>query len=798
MRLLLAAFSFTCLAGWVPCLSAQNTPVSGLPQPSLSALDTVMQQLMVKWQVPGAALALTKDGRLVLAHGYGYADQAANQPVQPDSLFRIASVSKPFTAAAILKLIEQGKLNLTTHAFSVLSDLTPPPGTTPDARLANITIQNLLEHKGGWDRSIAGDPPFTLPIIAAQAFGATPPATPDLLIRYMMGQPLQFTPGTTSVYSNFGYIVLGAIIERASGQSYENYVRSAILAPLGIQRMRLGKSLVADRAVDEVKYYDYPGAPLSSSVFPTGPVSVPTPYGGFALELLAGAGGWIASTMDFCRYADNINGQLPPNVLQSPPAGFVSYVPPVGDGWGWIFDGSLPGTNSIVHLDTGFQVSGRVTWAVLFNTRPGGNPSPDLLGDADDQILKAVQGITSWPSGDLFPTYSGSTSACSFSLSSSTGNAAAGGGTGSVALTVSNNCAWQADSNAAWLRLTSAASGNDSASLQFSVDANTSSSSRTGMLTVAGRTFTVTQAAAQIAGKNTPTADSASPAFGNTANQSFVFQFSDADGWQDLGVLNVLINNALDGRHACYVGYSRPDNVLFLVNDTGDGLLPGLALNGSGAVGNSQCTVTGAGSFASGSGNTLTLTLNVSFNAAFGGNKLLYLAARDSIDNNSGWQTLGVHGVPPVSSTFPVSVSMNPPAGTSSSSVLTYTYQDQSNASNLQTTWALINSALDGGGACYAAYYRPGNQLFLLPDNGDGSQATSMVLNGTSSLSNSQCTILGSGSSASVSGNQLMVTLNTVFKPAFAGRKGVWLGAVTSTGQSSNWQALGTWRVPGT
>ena len=295
----------------------------------------------------------------------------------------------------------------------------------------------------------------------------------------------------------------------------------------------------------------------------------------------------------------------------------------------------------------------------------------------------------------------------------------------------------------------------------------------------------------------TPSVASLIPVVSSGASQSYSVQFSDPDGWQDLGVVNVLINNTLDSRHGCYLGYSRQDDVLYLVNDNGDGLLPGLALNGSGAVSNSQCTVNGSGSTASGSGNTLMLTLNLSFSSGFGGNKLLYLAARDSLQNNSGWQTMGVHGVPPVSATFPLAVGVNPSSGASSTAMLSFTYQDQSDANSLQTTWALINNVLDGVGACYMAYYRPGNQLFLLPDNGDGSQATSMVLNGASaSLSNSQCMIIGPGSSASVNGNQLKVTLNTVFKPAFSGRKAVWLGAVTLTGQSSSWQSLGAWAVP--
>jgi hypothetical protein len=100
-------------------------------------------------------------------------------------------------------------------------------------------------------------------------------------------------------------------------------------------------------------------------------------------------------------------------------------------------------------------------------------------------------------------------------------------------------------------------------------------------------------------------------------SQTFTFQFSDSAGWQDLGVVNILINDGLNGLHACYLAYSRPQNVLYLVSDNGDGLLPGLALNGSGTLSNSQCTVTGAGSTAVGSLNALTLTLNLSFSSVF-------------------------------------------------------------------------------------------------------------------------------------------------------------------------------------
>ena len=295
----------------------------------------------------------------------------------------------------------------------------------------------------------------------------------------------------------------------------------------------------------------------------------------------------------------------------------------------------------------------------------------------------------------------------------------------------------------------------------------------------------------------TPTPSSLNPVASSGSSQIYTFQFSDLDGWQDLDVVNVVMNFALDGRSACYVGYSRPQNVLYLVGDDG-GALQALPLNGTGgAVSNSQCTISRLGSSASGSGATLTLTLDIAFSSAFGGNKVIYMASRDIVANNSGWYTMGVHGVPPLPANFPKAISMNPASGAVSAANITFTYQDQTDARNLQTAWALMNTALDGGHACYVAYYQPGNSLYLLPDNGDASQATSMVLNGSAtSLSNSQCTILGTGSGASVSGSLLNVRLNMVFKQAFSGFKGVWMAEQTIGGQIGDWQSLGAWRVP--
>ena len=291
-----------------------------------------------------------------------------------------------------------------------------------------------------------------------------------------------------------------------------------------------------------------------------------------------------------------------------------------------------------------------------------------------------------------------------------------------------------------------------------------------------------------------------SPAASSGTSQTFTFQFLTDLGAYAFNYVDVLINSALDGRTACYFAYvpSSNANAILLVKDGGDpgGPFSQITLNGGNTrASNSQCTIFESGSSASSSGNTLTLTLNIGFNASFAGNKVIYMAGFGAPEP-SGWLTMGVYGVTPLPVTNPGATGMIPSSGSTSNAVLRYTFQDATNALNLQTAWALINTAIDGRGACYAAYYRPGNLVFLYPDNGDGSQATSMVLTGNNTISNSQCTINAAGSLVSVVGNQMIVNLNTTFKSGFTGPKGVWTAVQTLGGQTSPWQPVGAWRVP--
>ena len=295
-----------------------------------------------------------------------------------------------------------------------------------------------------------------------------------------------------------------------------------------------------------------------------------------------------------------------------------------------------------------------------------------------------------------------------------------------------------------------------------------------------------------------PSTTSTAPFVSTGMSQIFTFTFTHQDSVSQIGVVNALINTALVGNNACYIAYSYPQGVLYLVNDGGteSGLSSPLVLGGAGSVSNSQCTILGGGSAATVSGNTLTLTLNVTFTPNFMGNKVVYLAGRSVNNASSGWRTAGVSIIPESLVAFPRSVDANPGAGESNTALISFSYQDVASTDNLQTVWALTNTAVDGGRACYVAYYKPGNLLFLIPDNGDGNAAQSVLLSGVNSIENSQCRISTEGSSAISVGNTLTLTLNMFFKPGFGPSVGMWTAANTLAGLTSQWKIVGVRRVP--
>lgn len=395
----------------------QTVGITGVSVPALAPFDQAMTTIMNKYGIPGAQLAVSTQGRLVLAHGYGLADVDSLTPVQPDSLFRIANLSKQITSVAILQLVQNGRLGLDDAAFSYLLDLHGPTGVTQDSRIAKITIRNLLQHSGGWDRNVSPDPMFDDSIVAATALGEESPASSETLIRYMLGQPLDFDPGTQFEYSNFGYCVLGRILERITQQRFEEYIRSHLLAGVGIDRMHIGQTLATGRAPGEVSYYMQVGSGEKSSVFPFGPTTVPEPYGGYYLEAQDSHGGWLANAPDLLKFWNAIDGlrgaallnpQSLAEMTQRPSIPYWTDTPvwyglgfdiiPADTGYDWWHDGSLPGARTYV-----LRTHDGYAWAALFNMRlKNSSDDANFFDDLVASLRNAQSAVTTWPSTDQF------------------------------------------------------------------------------------------------------------------------------------------------------------------------------------------------------------------------------------------------------------------------------------------------------------------------------------------------------------------------------------------------------------
>lgn len=407
----LLTFALLALAA-VPAAGQEQPPGSRYPTtgkslPVLEPLDAAVTTMMGRHGVPGAALAVTKDGKLVCARGYGWANLATREPVQPDTAFGIASLSKVITAAAVMKLVEQGRLKLDDHAFRLISHIRPLPGGRPDPRLQKITVRQLLNHSGGWDHKKSGDPVNWTTELQVRR-GDRSPVSAEYLIAFTMNVPLDFDPGTDTKYSNFGYIVLGEVIEKASGQSYEKYVRDHVLAPAGLTDVRLhppgGKYFKGEAR----RYLAGAGEDHELPAWQQ--------------KYSDAAGGWTASAVDMARFLTALDGSRGKPLLNEKTFRLMVEPPPpplkpaedgtfVGLGWdavsvsgkefGLYKDGSWFGMRAFMK-----RKPNGVSWVLLFNA----SMNPDTTdtktaGDAISTVREALEKQDALPDTDLFPEF---------------------------------------------------------------------------------------------------------------------------------------------------------------------------------------------------------------------------------------------------------------------------------------------------------------------------------------------------------------------------------------------------------
>jgi CubicO group peptidase (beta-lactamase class C family) len=396
-------------SAWVQDPPPSVWTVAGASAPSLAALDTEMTNFMALRSIARGALAVTRNGNLVFHHAYTLAPTNA-APTQPTNLFRIASLTKQFTSVGIMQLLQAGKLGLNESISNIL-DLT----TVSDPRFRSVTVRQLLQHYGGWDRDISYDPMYRDDFVIGSALNQPLPTTPQMVIDYMKGQPLDHDPGTVYAYSNFGYCLLGRIIEALTGLTYEQYMQTNVLHPAGIWDMRLGKSLLADADPAEVDYDDSFRRIVPTVMGTNGPSMVPIQYGGFNLSTMDSHGGWLATAADLVRFSSSFDIQTnspllplqwidtmwsqPPEISGAPAYYYAAgwNVRPLGgDTYNAWHPGNLDGTFSYtVRLANGF------CWAALFNRWDWTGFVPNYY-NIDAEVNNAIASIAAWPDYDLF------------------------------------------------------------------------------------------------------------------------------------------------------------------------------------------------------------------------------------------------------------------------------------------------------------------------------------------------------------------------------------------------------------
>lgn len=303
-------------------------------QEDLSAVDSRVMAFMDQYDIPGASIAISKNEKMVYAKGYGMANTTTSELVSPKSVFRVASISKMYTGVSILKLVEDGKLNLDDKVFGPTGLLGDDFGT---ATLSNqelqITVDHLLHNSfGGWGVASGGDP-----------IDYFPEYDNDQFIEYVLNNwDLTYPIENTYVYSNTGYWLLARVVEKVSGQSYANFAKS-LFSPAGITTLHLTKFTVADRQPNEVEYYGQDGE------------------GQYVYSIASrrdGDGGVVISAPDLLRTVCALDKlTLRADVLSSSTVDLLRGNSPLAPNWGrgigfwdeqklWWTTGSLPATRS--------------------------------------------------------------------------------------------------------------------------------------------------------------------------------------------------------------------------------------------------------------------------------------------------------------------------------------------------------------------------------------------------------------------------------------------------------------------
>ncbi len=365
-RIVLGGLGATALAG----PGAAQAPAVEPTAAERAAMSAVAQTVLEKHGIPGLSIAIGAGDKVLYTQGFGYADRERKEKIAPPHVFRIASISKAITAVAIFTLIERGRLKLTDKVFGPGALLGMDYGAPPyHAFIDQITVDHLLMHTAGWPNDIT-DPMFSL---AGKNHR-------ELISWVLANQKAEHPPGEKYAYSNFVYCVLGRIVERLTGEGYENFVRTQVLARCGITDMRIAGNTREQRAPGEVIYYGGGG------------------HGGHPYTIdvarMDSHGGWIASAPSLVRFlialptllrVETRKTMLTPSPLE---AHYARGWRVNAKGTHW-HTGSLAGTTTIM-----VRTAGGLCWAALCNGRERGAGS--YREAIDDMMWDMVRKVPAW------------------------------------------------------------------------------------------------------------------------------------------------------------------------------------------------------------------------------------------------------------------------------------------------------------------------------------------------------------------------------------------------------------------
>ena len=376
--------------------------------------DVAIERFMRYWGIKGGSFALMRNDSLIYAKGYGYANIEDSVKCEVKHIFRIASVSKLITAVAVMRLCENGSLSPDTKVFGadgILNDSTFL--NCRDKKISKVTVEHLLRHLGGFANP-HGDAAFNRDLVA-RFLDKELPLSMDDMVEYATRIRLRARPGEWFDYSNLGYIVLSKVIEKASGMSYEEYVKDSVLAPIGCHDIHLAENYSTSLRENEVSYYEVKEAePVPS--YDGCDTLVMKSLGGNDVRGLYGAGGWVASPVELVKLVAAINEH--PGKASFLSRESIDFMTPLGKyerpaGWSsitsreWQRSGSMSGTSALVKVHKVKVKSAAADnrydhycWVFISNSSSWNGPQ--LSRQMNRSITRAMERVKEWPRVDLF------------------------------------------------------------------------------------------------------------------------------------------------------------------------------------------------------------------------------------------------------------------------------------------------------------------------------------------------------------------------------------------------------------